>query len=587
MSDEMTGNASGDTSFSYEQQAYLVEVLSRLKLHQAFQSGGGSAESEEETVYGTPIDELCKEEVAKYNMHPLDTRAFVERLTDADEMATGTDQFLLRHLGFFNVEPNSPGYMVRMRIPACKLRGDQMHAIADIAENFGGGYSHVTTRGNIQIREVAPRNVLNVLEAFQQHGLSCHGSGADSARNITAAPTAGFDPVELMDLAPYAVRISNRILHTRELQGIPRKFNISFDNGGSISCVSDTNDIAFLAVNVGENPDGVEPGIYCRISLGGITGHKDFARDTGVICKPEETVLVADAMLRVFVEHGDRTNRKRARLKYVLDKHGFDWFIERTQEKLDELETGIMLIRKSAEHDAPRAPIKRQAHIGVHPQKETGMNYVGVALELGRMSPEQMRRIGDLAKQYGKNDVRLTVWQNLLIPHVKDADIAAVTQGLADVGIGVSATAFAAGAVACTGKWGCKLANAHTKEAATQLIRHLESCFTLDTPINIHFTGCPNSCAQHYIGDIGMVGTTAENGEEGYHVVLGGGSDNDQMLARPLCGPIPASELNALIEQVIRNYLERRNEGETFFAFSNRLGDDELSTLYEKNSVAA
>ncbi|MEM6477298.1 MAG: NirA family protein, partial [Pseudomonadota bacterium] len=519
-------------------------------------------------------------------MHPLDLWRQLEEWTAEDKIAEGLDQFLLRHLGFFNVEPNSTGYMMRLRAPANVLRSDQMMVLADIAEELAGGYAHVTTRGSLQIREIRPANVIEIIERMEEVSLTAQGTGADSARNLTVTPSAGFDPLELIDMTKYAKRLSIRILRTRELQGIPRKFNISFDNAGSLSCLSDTNDIGFLAVTVRENDQGVEPGMWCRIHLGGITGHKDFARDTGLLCRPDETVDVSEAMLRVFVEHGDRTNRKKARLKYLLEGQGVDWFIERTQEKLDSFNSGIKLVSLDRTFDEPRAPIDRQGHIGVYPQRQTGFNYVGAALELGRLSPDQMRLLAKLADDYGRGEIRLTVWQNPLIPHVSDIDTRTVAAELEKAGMPARASAFAAGAVACTGKWGCKLASAYTKQDALRVVRHLESRLTLDSPINIHLTGCPNSCAQHYIGDIGLVGASAPGGGEGYNIVIGGGSDQDQGLARPLCGPVAAADIDGIIENVVGNYLDRRAGRQTFLDFVRALPDEELGSLLQDRQIA-
>ncbi|MEM9725975.1 MAG: NirA family protein [Pseudomonadota bacterium] len=572
--------------FTEEQTAILMGALSKLEAQIGGGAGGGAAEAPP-MVYGTPVEDLCKEEVAKYQLHPLDIWERLEKWTAQNEMAVGLDQFLLRHLGFFNVEPTSPGYMVRLRLPACRLRGDQMLALANIAETYAGGYAHVTTRGNLQMREIQPKDVLNVIDALTEAGLSCQGSGADSARNMTASPTAGFDPLELIDLAPYTRRLSNLVLHTREYRALPRKFNISFDNGGVISAVSDSNDIAFQAVEIGEHAGGVEPGIYCRIGLGGISGHRDLTRETGMICTPEQTVLAGAAMLSVFIEHGDRTNRKKARLKYLLDKEGVDWFVEKTQEKLLEMDAGFQLTPADQSWDRPRPPVDRQGHIGVHPQRQEGLNYVGLALEMGRLSPEQMRVVGRLAQEEGRNDLRLTVWQNILIPHVPTDRVDAMVADLDAVDITTSATAFAAGAVACTGKAGCKLALAYTKENGTALVRHLEERFTLDRPINIHLTGCPNSCAQHYIGDIGLLGATLPDGTEGYHLVVGGGSDHDKGVARAVCGPIAHKELNATVEILVANYLSQRGEGQSFLEFIRRVPDEELPKLVEPQTIAA
>lgn len=567
--------------FTREQQEYLASVIVGLNLHKAFARSviPEAATAEKETVYGFPLEDLCKEEVAKHQLHPLDIWRTLEEWTAADEMAVGTDQFLLRHLGFFNVTPASDGYMMRLRAPACVLRSDQMSVLADCAEEFAGGYSHVTTRGSLQLREIKPRSVIDMIQRMETVNLTAQGTGADSARNLTVTPSAGFDLDELIDMTPQAKRLSTRILRTRELQGIPRKFNISFDNAGRLSCLSDTNDIGFLACIVEENDQGVEPGIWCRIALGGITGHKDFARDTGLMCRPEDTVDVAEAMLRVFVEHGDRTNRKKARLKYLLEKEGVEWYLERSREKLDSFGSGIQLTRLHEKHMRPRTPIDRQAHIGVHPQKQFGMFYIGVALELGKLTPDQMRTLANVAANYGEGDIRLTVWQNPIIPFIAEADIEAACAEIEAAGMFTRASAFAAGAVACTGKWGCKFAAAYTKQDALTLVRHLEDRLTLDSPINIHLTGCANSCAQHYIGDIGLIGAAAPGGGEGYNILIGGGSDQDQGLARPLIGPVAADEIYEIIEHVVACYLARREGEETFLQFARRQSDDDLLTL--------
>ena len=239
-------------------------------------------------------------------------------------------------------------------------------------------------------------------------------------------------------------------------------------------------------------------------------------------------------------------------------------------------------MRLSQEFDAPRSEIKRQAHIGVHAQKQDGLNYVGIALELGKMMPEQMRAIGKIAQRYGQNDIRLTVWQNLMIPHIADADVDAVVAEIEALGLGVNASSFAAGAIACTGKWACKFAGAYTKQDATRLIKYLESKFSLDQPINIHLTGCHHTCAQHYIGDIGMIGAATADGKEGYNIVLGGGTDDDQGLAQEFCGPIAAEDIDTLVEYMIEQYLALRVGNESFLAFTRRHEIEQLKTLFLK-----
>jgi len=579
--------------FSPTQQAYIQGLIEQLDLQAVFSrpassDATGDGAPAQVSVHGTPFEDLAKEEVAKLETHPWDLWPKMRALAACKQMPEGIDTFMVKHHGMFNVAPAQAGYMCRLRIPACALRGDQLAMLGDLADDLAGGYAHVTTRGNLQVREVPPEHLVNLLHRLYDIGLTSKGSGADSVRNITASPSAGFDPTELIDLRPQALELHHHILNTRDLHGIPRKFNISFDGGGSLSCVCDTNDIAFLATRL---RDDVEPdiarqlpelpgGVYCRVMLGGITGHGDFARDTGYVLRPQDTPDAAVAMLRVFIAHGDRTNRNKARLKYLLDDKGFDWYIQQAQAHLDAQDTGVRFIALSEAHDAPRHPINRSGHIGVHPQAQAGTNYLGVALPVGRLLPDQMRGLGAIAQQFGRNDIRLTVWQNVLIPHIADADVPAAVAAIKALGLSVKASSFAAGAVACTGRMGCRYASTHTKDHAARLVDHLQTRFDLDTPINIHLTGCPHSCAQHYIGDIGLLGASTVDGVQAYHVFLGGGADHDRAIARRLCGPIPATDLPILLETVIATYLEHRRDSETFATFTQRQPDEQLQALF-------
>src|SRR6516164_9699986 len=191
--------------------------------------------------------------------------------------------------------------MLRCRVPAGELTAFQMRGLADIAEQWGGGYADITTRANIQIREIRPRDMVKCVLKLQEIGLTSRGSGVDNVRNITATPTAGIDKDELIDTRPLAKGLHHYILNNRDLYNLPRKFNIAFDGGGAVSAAADTNDIGFVAVRVADG-HGVEPGIYFRVQLAGITGHQQFAKDSGILIKPDEAVAAAAAMVRVFIE---------------------------------------------------------------------------------------------------------------------------------------------------------------------------------------------------------------------------------------------------------------------------------------------
>jgi len=460
----------------------------------------------------------------------------------------------------------------------------QFAGVAGLAEELGGGYSHLTTRANLQIREVKAQDAPDLVEGLAALGILNKGSGADNIRNITGDATAGIDRQELIDTRPHAKAWHHHILNDRSLYGLPRKFNVAFDGGGSIPTLEDTNDIGFAAVEIrqGGRHDGsdVQPAIWFRLALGGITGHGDLARESGVVVRPHEANAVADAVVRVFTDHGDRTNRAKARLKYVLDDWGIAKFVDAVEAKL-----GRKLTRVDAGLVAPRPPHDRLAHIGVHPQKQAGLNWIGVVLPVGKLTTAQMRSLSLISRECGDGDIRLTVWQNLLISGVPDGKLEESVARIEACGLSSRARGIRPGLVACTGNRGCKFALSDTKGHALSLAERLDGLVELDQPVNIHLTGCPNSCAQHYIGDIGLVGVKVAIGEEeeveGYDVVIGGGFGADAKIGRELFKGVPATELPSLAERMLKAYLAHRaSPQESFHAFTNRHEIGALGALF-------
>jgi len=473
--------------------------------------------------------------------------------------------------------------MLRCRIPGCQLSSKQLHGLAEIARDWGGGYADLTTRGNLQIREIMPHNTISSLIKLTELGLTSKGSGADNVRNITATPTSGFDSRELIDVMPLALCMHHYILNCRDFYDLPRKFNISFDSGGAISVGADTNDIGFYAVRVGEG-QSVEPGIYFRMRLCGITGHQQMAFDSGLLLKSEECIAISAALIRVFIENGVRTNRKKARLKYLVDDWGLEKLLEATEKKL-----AFALRRAPLEVAEPSEEKSRQAHLGLHPQSESGLNYIGVDIPVGRMLPDQMHGLAAIADTYGRGDIRLTVWQNLIIAHIPDEQVEAAKEAIRKTGLHYETSAISSGLVACTGNTGCQYAGANTKGNAVKLAQHLQNKLELDQALNIHLTGCPHSCAQHYIGDIGLQATSSKiDGEsvEEYHIVLGGGVDDNRFIARDVFSSIPFSEIPTLLENMLNIYLKEREGEESFADFTRRHSAEQLRELFTLNCHA-
>lgn len=559
--------------FSTEQQKVLADIFSAAyaKGREATASVTAPAAPATTEVFGTPLADLCKEEIWKYEENGLDIWEKMMRHAGAGEFPQGGDVFRFKYHGLFYVAPAQNSFMLRLRIPGCRLGSAQAEAIAEITERWGSGMVDVTTRGNFQIREIQAKNIISVLTRLYDAGLTSKGSGADNIRNITASPTSGFDANELIDVMPFALSLHHFILNDRSLYGLPRKFNVSFDNGGAISVAVDTNDIGFVPIVVAENSE-IPAGVYFRVLLAGITGHQHFARDAGILVKADDAVTLAVAMIKVFIANGDRTNRKRARLVYLIEKWGVPKFLDETQKLLS-----FPLLYAPAEKFAANTFKVPHGHVGVYRQAQQGLNYAGIAVPVGRLSAKQLRGIAHLAAKYGQADLRLTVWQNIVVPHIADADVAKFTKELSALALSCQGSAVAGGVVACTGNTGCKYAGANTKDTALAVIDYLNKRLVLDQPVNIHFTGCANSCAQHYIGDIGLMGVPISAGE-GFNIALGGGLDSTQGIGTEVFWKVPREQVPQKIEKILRAYQEKRMAGESFVAFTRR---HDVKTLQE------
>ncbi len=576
--------------FTDEQKRYLEGFTTGLQISRVGRGLGGGAKAPAvptgpDAVHIKAQDKviasgkkLSDQEKIKREEHPFDAYPRLRQQARDDARPSPADNFRWRYFGIFHVAPAQDSYMCRLRIPNGIMKHWQLSGLADLSDELGGPYSHVTTRANLQLREIPPKHAVMLLEGIQDLGLSSRGSGADNIRNVTGTPTAGIDPQELLDTRPYAREWHHHILNDRSLYGLPRKFNVAFDGAGRIAVLEETNDIAFTAVEV-KDGFGVAPGVWFRLGLGGITGHRDFAKYSGIIVRPEEATAVADAIVRVFIDHGDRTNRNKARLKYVLDAMGHDGFLGLVEERLKTPFT-----RVPEEAFMPRPAADRMAHIGVHRQKQDGLNWIGVALPLGKLTSDQMRGLARIAADLGDGDIRLTVWQNLLVSGVRDANVDLAVAAIRQIGLAVDVSHLRAGLIACTGNAGCRFAAADTKRNAAEIADWCEPRVAMDRPVNVHITGCHHSCAQHYISDIGLIGARVPVGEEdtveGYHLFTGGGFGPDAEIGQEVYHDLKAEDAPRTIEALLKAYLAHRaSPDESFLSFARRHDGETLRKL--------
>jgi ferredoxin-nitrite reductase len=552
--------------FTPEQKEYLSGLFAG-----AAARGKSFADVEPLTVE----EDLIAEERIKRESHPLDAYEQIVENAVNNKPPDKEEIFRFKWNGLFFLTPVKDAFMARLRIPGGVVTSFQLRELARIASELTSGYVQITTRANFQLRLIQPKDAPEFLRRVQGIGLHTRGSGADNIRNLTMNPTAGIDPVELINVQPLVESLAQIIINDRSFYNLPRKFNIAYDGGGLIGSVEDTNDIGVKAVKTGEE-------VLFRIALGGATGHKAFANDFGIVVPPNEINKVVVAIVRVFIERGCRTNRKKARLKHLLETIPLDEFRALVEKKL-----GTPLCQapynaaqmRWAGHELPHS------HVGDFPQKQRGLNYVGAACPVGQITPKQLLRLAELAELYGSGEIRLTVWQNFIIPNVPDAFVPTLKRALEKTGLPVKQSNIASGVIACTGNSYCKFAQSNTKAHALALIKHLEKKLELDQPVNIHVTGCPNSCAQHYMGDIGLLGTKVA-GEDGYHVFIGGGFGKNQAVGRQVFSGVSVGELPGMIEKLLRVYLHHRAGRESFQQFSTRHDLNALQTWFSMEADA-
>jgi ferredoxin-nitrite reductase len=486
--------------------------------------------------------------------------------------------------GLFYTTPAADGILSRIRIPGGIISSQQCRAIADIADQYGGSYVDVTNRANLQVREIRTGINAEVLKYLQDIGLGCRNPIVDHIRNIMTSPTAGIDPQEIIDTRPFVQGWDDYIAAHPALSGLSAKFSVCFDGGGIIRVCDRLNDIAFAAVLVDAN-------VYFRLYLS--VGEKGQPpSDMGILLSPEECLPVLAALAEVYLVHSNTMSQGKLRLLELLNTLGCENYLQEVEQRLPVPLLGSE-IRKDLTPQPPTLGGNGEAfstilqkqgkyqHIGIHPQRQQGLFYIGVVLPFGRLESKQMRGLADLAAKYGSGTLRLTPWQNLLLTDIPQQWVADVESQIAFFGLDSSATNIKSALVACSGKKGCAASLTDTKDDALSLAKHLETHVTLDYPVNIHFSGCKKSCAQHSKSDITLLGVSieADNGTvEGYHVYVG---DDKQKFGRELYQYVTFAELPALIERMLDVYqIQRLNSDQSFGEFANRYQIAQLQQLF-------
>jgi sulfite reductase beta subunit-like hemoprotein len=511
-----------------------------------------------------PVERLKREKA------PLGIRDELPALIAAGyESVAEEDMVRLQWWGLYHDKPKVGTFMLRVKLPSGHLTPAKLRAIGEVSNLYGRGDGELSTRQCVQLHWLELARLPDVFAHLEAAGITTAGGCGDTVRNITGCPLQGIAHDELFDCTQIVDAAAAHFFGNPDWSNLPRKHKYSISacagrcNAPEINCIS----------LVGALDDGREG--FGILVGGGLSSVPRIARDMGVFVPREEAVEVLGAITGAWADDLKyRVSRVKARLKFMIDDIGPDGMRERVEERLGRRLEDYVL---APLEDPPTT------HLGIHEQKQQGLFTIGVPVHLGLVSGDQMLAIADLAERAG-GDIRLTRGQNFVVAGVPEADVHTAVQGLGAIGFPLDLNGVRGNSIACTGEPHCNFSVTETKTRLGALIERLESRFgTQIADLRLNLDGCPHSCAQHWVGDLGFQGTTARDEEgrrrQAYDIFVRGGLAPEPTIARPLFRRVLSEELDEAVEGLVQGWLDGRATGEAFTAFTRRLGDDELGAL--------
>jgi sulfite reductase beta subunit-like hemoprotein len=478
------------------------------------------------------------------------------------------DMVRLKWWGLYHDKPKVGTFMLRIKLPGGRVSPKGLRAIGEISNEFGRGEGELSTRQNVQLHWLELGALPAVFDRLHAAGLTSAGGCGDAIRNITGCPVAGLGAEELFDAQAVVEETAEFFYGNPDYSNLPRKHKITIAacpdrcNAPEINCIS----------LVGVRHEGLDG--FAVLVGGGLSSVPRIARDLGVFVPKDEAVEVLRALLDAWKEDlRYRVSRVKSRMKFMVDDYGPEGMRAEVERRLG---------RGLASYELP-PPGDFSDHVGIQPQKQAGLSYVGVPVHVGVITGDQMIAVADLAEHFG-GDVRVTRQQNFVVTGVPDDRVDEVVARLAEIGFPLDVNSVRASSIACTGEPHCNFSVTETKPRLDSLVQHLETRFGDDIAgLKLHLDGCPHACAQHWVGDLGFQGTTVrdEHGKrhQAYDVFLRGGLGPRAAIARPVFRRVPTEELDETVTQLVSGWLSARSEDETFRAFCDRTSDQQLGAL--------
>ena len=480
----------------------------------------------------------------------------------------------MKWYGVYRQKPKDSGnFLMRTKVPGGQINAAQAAKLSELTDRYGHGFCDITTRQTIQMHWLQIEDIPEIFAELDSVGITTSGACGDDTRNVVGCPVAGIDPHEILDATPQLLEVNAKLTNNREFSNLPRKFKISI-SGCCIHCAQpDINCVGLFGIKRVQH--GVtEVGYGIKLG-GGLSSAPHLAQTLPVFIKPDQVWPVVEAVAKIFRDHGYRLKRTRARFKFLVA----DWGVEKLTAEIRAL-----LPFHLEDHVEFEFPKDQEAdHLGVHPQKQPGLFWVGVSLPGGRIFHGNLASLGKLAAKYcapGLDSIRLTNKQNALIVNVPEANLTALQKEIEELGLVWNPSNFRQGCVSCTGVEFCNLAVAETKNRMISLVDQLEvTSGWYKDKIRIHFSGCPSSCGQHQIADIGFRGArTKVNGQQvdAYDAFIGGRLGQNRRFNELLKGKIVAKDVHLFIDRLLWVFDSKKVDGETFAEFCDRVPKDEI-----------
>ncbi|MFN8525490.1 MAG: nitrite/sulfite reductase [Chloroflexota bacterium] len=488
---------------------------------------------------------------------------------------TEEDMVRFQWYGLYHDKPKTGYMMLRCKIPGGILSPAQYRALGQLAQRYGRDYTELSTRQTVQIHWIRIKDLPDVFDTLASVGLTSVGGCGDTVRNVTGCPLAGIDSAELFDCRPYMTEMVNHFIEHDEYLDLPRKHKITMSTCVHQCNAPEINCIVFIGTRQAGANGQIRNGFSVRVG-GGLSSTPRIARDLGVFVPAAEALSVARAILDVWrLDLKYRMSRAKARLKFLVDDYGADRVRSEIEQRLG---------RQLEDLAEVPVPVGQTEHLGIHPQKQVGLSYIGVPVFVGQVTGAQTLQIADLAESFG-GDIRLTRQQNFILTGVPNERVQEVVTRLAEIGFPLDLNPIRGSSVACTGQPLCNFAVADTKPKLQEITLRLEERFGQELKgLKLGVDGCPHSCAHHWVSDIGLQGTTGR-GElggpkvEAYEIYLRGGLGANPTIGRPVLRRVPAAEAATYVERLVGGYLADRQDGESFQAFAQRKSDEELVAL--------